>query len=121
MVVEVCYHDFILVIYSHKVRTWKQQRKQEKEKGKMRQRLLYNTREEVPDYFWTLKTQRTQKTLRVDVGHNVGHDRADASTWKKNMEICLLGSHSQGNSLLTENWARFTNLLLQCNVCTTFF
>lgn len=43
VVMEVCYHYFIFVIHSHKVRTWNQQRKKRGEKrGKMSHLVFFN-------------------------------------------------------------------------------
>lgn len=58
-------------------------------RGKMSHPLLNNISEEVPHYFWTLKTKHTvvTETLRVHVGQYVRHDRADALTCKKNKDL----------------------------------
>lgn len=76
VVMEVCYHYFIFVIHSHKVRTWNQQRRQ---RGKKRGKMSHLRKgQEVPHYFWTgLKTHNTAATRRlVDVGECVRQDRS---------------------------------------------
>lgn len=50
--------------------------------------------------------------------------RQELSVWRereKKKEHRFFSQHSWGKLLLTEGGARFTKLLFQCNVCTTFF
>lgn len=99
VVMEVCYHYFIFVIHSHKVRTWNQQRRQRgKNRGKMSHLVFFSTWQEVPHYFWTgLKTHNTVATRRlVDVGECVRQDRSWAAVWKKKKnKIC----HTRGGNI----------------------
>lgn len=66
MVVKVCYHNFIFVIYGHKVRTWKWQRRQrEKERKDESSDALQHTRGSSTLFLDFDKTRHTVVTKRL--------------------------------------------------------
>lgn len=71
-------------------------RDREGKRGKMSHPLLYNIREEVPYYFWTLKTRHTsghKETKWESTGQR--RDRAYVPTCKKDRHLFFFSSHSQ--------------------------
>lgn len=91
MVMKVCYHNFIFVIYGHKVGTWKRQRRQRAEErtdeSSIALKHMRGSSTLFLDFEKTRHTVVTKILLSANVEQYVRYNRADGEICKKTKRL----------------------------------